>query len=328
MSSIASVYHKPPSSFVQRKNVAAVVVGSGDENKEDDDSVGSVSGSGSEDDYQSESEDDEDEKPAATQAPAAAIDLLGMDLLSMDSPAPSASTPQLPQLLAADAGHGLQVNGQLARVNGTTVLQIQIVNVSSTAPAQTLALQCNKNTLALGPVSAAFQLDTPAAPGGGSGSASVPLIAVPKLAKTDAPAPFVEVALKDMATGNVLYFRVPLPLEAALVEDGRMEQGSFVQQWKSIPTSNEVFTTVQLGSVNGVQGATSRLQTKNILFVAKRTQGTDEMAYYSMKTITGVDVMLELTFRAGVSACRVCIRTNGMALAPFAQKAVQQALTA
>lgn len=310
IATLASVYHKPPSMFVPSQQ------GISDERR--------AAESESEEEQEDYGYGDEDAKEEAP-AQAGVVDLLGMDLLSMDSPAPSASTPQLPQLLAADAGHGLQVNGQLARVNGTTVLQIQIGNVSCQTPAQSFAVMFNKNNMSLGPVNSAFQLSTVATTGG-TGNAVVPLSVQPNLAKTDAPAPFVEAALKDLSSNNVLYFRLPLPLEAALVEDGRMEQGPFVQQWKA--NTNDTFVTISNITLKGVQDSTDRLQALNMSFVAQRAQANDVMAYYSMKTLTGVEIMAELTFRRGVNAARLNVKTGTALYIPFVQKAIQQALTA
>jgi AP-1 complex subunit beta-1 len=316
MSTLASVYHKSPVTFVPGQKDLDAAKADAEDEESDEFREGEFS------------DEEVEQKQSAAAAAEPEVDLLGMDLLSMEdpAPAPAPAAATLPQLLGADGGKGLQLSGRLARVSGSTVLQLQVVNVSSAAPAQAFALQFNKNSLALGPTTAAFQLNAAAAPGGGQGIASVALAMNPAMAKTDAPAPFVEAALKNIATNEVVYFRIPLLLEAALVEEGRMEQGPFVQQWKGNTKDNLV--TIQNIYTADVAEISRKLQGLNIFFIAQRNQGNDALAYYSMKTVSGVDILAELTFRPGVNACRMNVKSSNALVTPFVQKCLQGALTA
>jgi hypothetical protein len=51
-----------------------------------------------------------------------------------------------------------------------------------------------------------------------------------------------------------------------------------------------------------------------------------EVAYYSIKTVTGLVVLLELTFKQGVNGCKVCVKTEQPQIAPLTQQCVEQIL--
>ena len=51
-----------------------------------------------------------------------------------------------------------------------------------------------------------------------------------------------------------------------------------------------------------------------------------EVAYYSIKTVTNLVILVELTFKQGVNGCKVCVKTEQPPIAPLTQQCVEQIL--
>jgi AP-1 complex subunit beta-1 len=53
-----------------------------------------------------------------------------------------------------------------------------------------------------------------------------------------------------------------------------------------------------------------------------------KVVYFSMRTITGMDFLAELTFKQGVNACKVCLKTENAAYGQLAKTALEKMLRA
>jgi AP-1 complex subunit beta-1 len=51
-----------------------------------------------------------------------------------------------------------------------------------------------------------------------------------------------------------------------------------------------------------------------------------EVSYFSMKTVTGMEFLAELTFKQGVNACKVCLKTEQTAYGLLAKQALESLL--
>ena len=79
----------------------------------------------------------------------------------------------------------------------------------------------------------------------------------------------------------------------------------------------------------------NRVQAKfaahNIFFIAKRpvpnAEG-QEVVYFSMRTVTGMEFLAELTFKAGVNACKICLKTESVGFGVLARMALENILRA
>jgi len=143
--------------------------------------------------------------------------------------------------------------------------------------------------------------------------------------------PQVQIAIKNMQTGNVFYFAVNFNLEALFSADGKMERSAFIESWKSIDDRNELYATVsdlprESCDIESVQ---TLFETYNIFFIARRpvpnAEG-QEVVYFSMRTVTGMDFLAELTFKKGVNACKVCLKTENSSYGVLAKTALESLL--
>ena len=53
-----------------------------------------------------------------------------------------------------------------------------------------------------------------------------------------------------------------------------------------------------------------------------------EVVYFSMRTVTNMEFLAELTFKQGVNACKICLKTEKAPYAPLAKAALESMLRA
>jgi len=338
IATLSSIYHKPPEAFVVRAKRIP---------RGDDLGLGDV---GEEIEEGDEEEDYEDENDvnnggdlldmgglsvndnAAT--PASAASGGGMDDL-FGGPSPT-STPEarMAKVCAPEKSGGLELWAGFRQVAGAVKLEMEVRNVSSNVPVQSLAIQLNKNSFGLSPANQQVVFNPPIAMGG-SGKQSVELVNNPNmLAPVPAgqPAsPQIQVAIKNLTTSLVFYFAANFALEALFAPDGTMERASFIESWKSIDDKKELYGTVSdlPPASTDIDNVAAKFKMHRIFLIARRpvpnAEG-QEVAYFSMKTSTGMTFMAELTFKKGVNAAKVCIKTENIAYGVQAKVALENLL--
>jgi AP-1 complex subunit beta-1 len=217
-------------------------------------------------------------------------------------------------------------------------MKMEILNVSSQTEIKALAIQLNKNAFGLSPATQQIVCNPPIGIGQ-SGDAYVELIATPAMVAPPPPAgqpvnPQVQVAIKNMAAGNVFYFAANLNLESIFSPDaGPMERNAFIESWKSIDDRNELVNTVKDLPRDScdIERVTEKFAMHNIYFIARRPvpnppDAQQEVVYFSMRTITGMDFLAELTFKKGINACKLCLKTENSAYASLAKLALENLL--
>jgi AP-1 complex subunit beta-1 len=240
------------------------------------------------------------------------------------------------KVVGPEKSNGIEVYAGFRQLNGTILMEMELTNVDSPANVHGLAIQLNKNAFGLSPASQQIVCNPPI-PSGGSGSATVELVVTPSML-APMPAgqnanPQVQVAIKNMATGNVFYFAAVFNLEALFSPDGTMERASFIETWKSIDDRNELYDTVSdlpPASVD-IDSVIQKFKANNAFFIARRpvpnTEG-QEVVYFSMRTVTSMEFLTELTFKQGVNACKICLKTENAAYGPLAKAAIESMLRA
>ena len=335
IATLSSIYHKPPEAFVVRAKRGP----SGG----DDLGVGDV---GEEIEEGDEEEDYEDENDVNNGVGGG--DLLDMGGLSVNNnasvaapagpagggggmgdifgaPTPAAAAPEPParmsKVCAPEKSGGIELWAGFRKAGGSVVLELDVRNVSSNVPVSNLAIQLNKNSFGLSPANQQIVCNPPI-PVGGSGRHSVELAINPNmLAQVPAgqPAsPQIQVALKNITTGLVFYFAANFALEALFSVDGALERAAFIESWKSIDDKKELYGTVSdlPPASTDIDQVAAKFKLHRIFLIARRpvpnAEG-QEVAYFSMRTTTGMVFMAELTFKKGVNAAKVCIKTENVA---------------
>ncbi|XP_009894117.1 PREDICTED: AP-1 complex subunit beta-1, partial [Charadrius vociferus] len=282
---LASVYHKPPSAFVEGSR--------GVVHKSLPPRTGSP-----------------DAAPSgvqATEQPAVIPtqgDLLG-DLLTLDLGPPVSGPPiatSSVQMGAVDLlgggldslvwlpamkAKGLEISGTFSRQVGSISMDLVLTNKALQVMSD-FAIQFNRNSFGLAPA-APLQVHAPLAPNQ-SVEISLPLNTVGSVMKMD-PLNNLQVAVKNNI--DVFYFSTLYPLHILFVEDGKMERQMFLATWKDIPNENEAQFQIKDCSLNA-DAVSSKLQGSNIFTIAKRNVEGQDMLYQSLKLTNGIWVLAEL----------------------------------
>ncbi len=231
----------------------------------------------------------------------------------------------------AEKSGGIDVFAGFRQVNGKPVMELDFQNAKSSTPVSNLAIQLNKNAFGLSPSSQQIVLNPPVNVGF-NGKATVELVTSQQmLAQTSgqSASPQVQVAIKNMATNNIFYFAVNFNLEALFSSDGAMDRTSFIDTWKNIDDSNELYGTLSdlPASSLDIDQVQAKFGLHNIFFIARRSaMEGQEVVYFSMKTTTGMAFLAELTFKQGVNACKICVKTENAAYGAIAKNSLENLL--
>uniref|UniRef100_A0A7N9AZZ8 AP complex subunit beta n=1 Tax=Mastacembelus armatus TaxID=205130 RepID=A0A7N9AZZ8_9TELE len=291
--SLASVYHKPPSAFVEgshgihRKHLPV-------QHSSIDTGESPISGG-----------------PAAAMDQPHVIpsqgDLLG-DLLNLDL-GPPVNVPQVSSMqmgavdllgggldslvwLPAVKAKGLEISGTFSRRQGHMYMDMTFTN-KALQHMTDFAIQFNKNSFGMIPTSP-LPVHTPLMPSQ-SIEISLPLNTIGPVMKMD-PLNNLQVAVKNNI--DVFYFSVLIPLNIFFVEDGKMERQVFLATWKDIPNENELQYQIKDCHLNA-DTVSGKLQNNNIYTIAKRNVEGQDMLYQSLKLTNGIWILAELRIQPG-----------------------------
>ncbi|KAL7483084.1 hypothetical protein ACHAW6_008735 [Cyclotella cf. meneghiniana] len=341
IATLSSIYHKPPEAFVVRAKrgpTGSDGMGVGD--------VGDDIEEGDEEEY----EDDNDVNRAGggddlldigglsmnDNATSSNYGSLGLEPDMFGAPTPSKIEPdaRMSKVCAPEKSGGIELWAGFRQVKGAVKLEIDVRNISSTVPVSTLAIQLNKNSFGLSPAAQQIMCNPPIAVGG-SGRHSVELVVNPAMlvqAPAGQPAsPQIQVAIKNMTTGLVFYFAVNFAFEVLFSPDGALERATFIESWKSIDDKKELYGTVSdlPPASTDIDQVAAKFKAHHIFLIARRpvpnAEG-QEVAYFSMRTTTGMVFMAELTFKKGVNAAKVCLKTEQIAYGVQAKIALETLL--
>ncbi len=244
------------------------------------------------------------------------------------------STPQvrMNKVCAAEKSAGIDVFAGFHQVDGKVLLELDFHNVNSATPVSNLAIQLNKNAFGLSPVNQQIVLNPPINTGFNS-KTTVELVSsqgmIAPLNPGQTASPQVQVAIKNMSTNHIFYFAVNFNLEALFSSNGTMDRTSFIDTWKNIDDSNELYGTLsELPSSSlDIDQVQAMFAMYNIFFIARRSaMEGQEVVYFSMKTMTGIDFLAELTFKKGVNACKICVKTENSAYGAIAKNSIENLL--
>eukprot|EP00250_Pteridium_aquilinum_P002236 c12429_g1_i1 orf=197-2920(+) len=330
IATLASVYHKPPDSFVSRVKVAVQRPEEDEEYLEGQDSGQNESSAPVPEAASTSGPVSAPRAPGApvqaTAAPPAAAmpdllgDLIGLDsaLVPVNEPTTAApSGPPLPVIFPASAGQGLQISGCLIRRDGQVFYSLAFEN-NTPGPLDGFQIQFNKNTFGL---AAAGPLQVPALPPGTTANALLPMVLFQNLSPGP-PNSVLQVAVKNNQQ-PVWYFTDKIPLQALFVEEGKMERSTFLETWKALPDSHEVSKDLPSAIISNVDVTIEKLSTSNIFYIARRVlkDTNQDVLYLSGKVpyISGkfVSFLVELTALVGFPGVKCAVKTPSPEMAPL-----------
>lgn len=340
ISSLASVYHKPPTAFVEgrtagvRKSLPnrpvvehheasaeATVIPSQDSLIGDllSMDIGSAPA------------------PVPAAVPQSNVDLLGGGLDILLGGGPSAPEPaintaaagngllgdifglntqtstmiQIPKItwLPAEKGKGLEIQGTFSRRGAGVYMDMTFTNKAMQAMSG-FAIQLNKNSFGLVP---GAPLQVPPLPPGQTAEASLKMNNTGPILRME-PINNLQIAIKNNV--DVFYFACLVHGHTLFTEDGQLDKRVFLSTWKEIPAANEVQYTLN-GIVGNADAIAAKMTANNVFTIAKRNVEGQDMLYQSLKLENNVYVLLELKLAPGSSEGTLSLKSRSIEVAPM-----------
>eukprot|EP01114_Cavostelium_apophysatum_P004384 TRINITY_DN1460_c0_g1_i1.p1 TRINITY_DN1460_c0_g1~~TRINITY_DN1460_c0_g1_i1.p1 ORF type:complete len:890 (+),score=280.85 TRINITY_DN1460_c0_g1_i1:39-2708(+) len=241
-----------------------------------------------------------------------------MDDFFGTSSAPAASRPPVTRelVLPAARGNGLEIAGTVVRRDQQSFLDFTFANQSG-APMSEFAIQFNKNSFALAPAQPQLQVLMPQQ----VAEVLLPLTSHPAMV----PPPgtpvsnLVQICIKNN-TGKY-YFQMTVPLNSIFTEGGNLSRDDYLGLWKSIP--DEHFR--ELPSYGDADTAMRKLQATNVFYIARRSAQQQDFLYFSAKLPNEVLVLLEICIHP--TGWRLCTRTKQADVVPLFEQTIVQILS-
>lgn len=229
---------------------------------------------------------------------------------------------------------GIEAFAGFVQEGGNIFMELEFNNVSVGEDISTFAIQLNKNSFGLSPANQQVVFQHAISPGA-SGTTRVEM-AVNSSMQVPTPNgqqanPQIQVAIKNLHTNGVFYFAVNCNFECLFSHDGEMEKTAFIESWKSIDDRQELYATVSdlPAESTSIESVQQKFAAYNIFFIARRpvpnAEG-QEVVYFSIKTVNDMVFFAELTFKKGVNAAKVCLKTEATAYGSLAKSALETLL--
>lgn len=339
ISSLASVYHKPPTAFVEgrsagiRKTLPARQGSAEDTTATAEATVIPSQDSLIGDLLSMDLGTTVPATPAPIAAPTSNVDLLGggldvllggtSDISGGVAPSttgllgdifgltttPTMYTPPKTCWLPAEKGKGMEIYGTFSRRAGQMSMDMTLTNKAMQAMSN-FAIQFNKNSFGIAPAS---PLTVPQLQPGQSLEYSLSLNTSGPVQRMD-PLMTLQVAIKNNV--DVFYYACQIPIQILFTEDGTLDKRVFLTTWRDIPSANEVQYTI-----NDVKGTTDSVSNKmtlnNIFTIAKRNVEGQDMLYQSLKLTNNIWVLLELKLQPGVTTATLSLKSRSVEVAPY-----------
>lgn len=321
ISTLASVYHKPPETFVtklkdikkpkkEKKQRAEVFEESLIPQDERDASIPSSGQQINIFDL------DEISEPAPTggQPPKSSAVPNVMDELEFfntpSTPATDISVKEI--LLTADKGKGLQVSGSFFRKDGQPYLDLTFLNQSAAQMSQ-FAIQFNKNSFGLVPAQPQVAMLMPQQ----RADALLLLGTHPNMLNTAPPfSNVLQIAIKNNV--DVFYFQVNIPIHVLLSENGQLGKEEYLAMWKGIV--EERFRDIPTSVTANPELIQKKMQMNNFFYIARHKSASEDFLYFSAKLFDAI-ILVELALGSG--RCKACTKTKKVEAIPL----VDQSLT-
>lgn len=230
------------------------------------------------------------------------------DIFGLGEVAPSTFSVPKTVWLPADKGKGLEISGTFSRRAGQVYMDLTFVNKAMQAMTA-FAIQLNKNSFGLAPA-APLQVGQILQPGL-TLDASLQLITTGPTQRMD-PLNNLQVAIKNNV--DIFYFACFVHGNVFFTEDGLMDKRLFLQTWKEIPAANEVQYSLQ--NIGGNADAiAAKMTTNNVFTIAKRNVEGQDMLYQSLKLSNNIWVLLELKLSPGSQDATLSLKSRSVEVA-------------
>lgn len=216
---------------------------------------------------------------------------------------------QIPKIvwLPAEKGKGLEIQGSFSRRNGEIFMDMTLTN-KAMQPMSGFAIQLNKNSFGLMPAS---PMQVAPLPPNQSIEATLPLGTHGPVQRME-PLNNLQVAVKNNI--DIFYFACLVHGNVLFAEDGQLDKRVFLNTWKEIPAANEVQYSLS-GVIGTTDGIASKMTTNNVFTIAKRNVEGQDMLYQSLKLTNNIWVLLELKLQPGNPDATLSLKSRSVEVA-------------
>jgi AP-1 complex subunit beta-1 len=210
----------------------------------------------------------------------------------------------------------------MMRREGKVFYNLKFENHSQT-PLDKFMIQFNKNTFGL---AAGGPLQVSVIQPSGSATTLLPMVLFQNVSEGP-PNSQLQVAVKNNQQ-PVWYFSDKIPLQALFVEEGKMERGTFLETWKSLPDSHEIAKDLPNALIYNVDATLEKLATTNLFYIARRAlkDTNQEILYLSGKVPPNIPFLVEITCKVGVPNVKCAVKTPIPEMAPLFFEAIESLL--
>eukprot|EP00919_Chromeraceae_sp_WS-2016_P037731 GHVR01090104.1.p1 GENE.GHVR01090104.1~~GHVR01090104.1.p1 ORF type:complete len:900 (-),score=178.13 GHVR01090104.1:53-2752(-) len=321
ISTLASVYHKLPHTFVVKMKGRHKYTGiDGDDEDRDAVDLSKVKDKiQAQGEYDSGGDDDGD--VSSPDSDASSSDQPN-DLLDTTSRTKAPSPPPMntnktvllnPNQAGAKGGTGLMIKGALISHQGHCWLQLNMTNKSS-QPLSSWAIQLNKNPFGLGPK---LGLTMGEVVVDGSGDADILLSPGAILSGTPATIPMgLQIAVK--CSLDVFYFTCAYDFGCVLKGNiSAVDKDTFKQTWTKLGDTKQLSLMATAGAPLPSASVVHSLGAVGVNLVAQRTADTFESLYLSCQTVTDEQLFAEISVQRNGNGVKVVVRSENINLAPL-----------
>lgn len=343
LGTLASVFHKPPSSFVSKIRTDRRHTRVSLEEDEDEDADEAISSDAAPAPAAPAASSNNildllgDSVPAAAPAPAAAggaaaapapshsimDDLLGISVPSATAaaaPAPAAGgfdmfgaaaapaagpTSDKPLLLDSGKGNGMEVHGLFARRDKQVFFDLTLINRGA-APLSQFAIQFNKNNFG---ITAPQQIPIASLAQGQSADASLP-ISMQGVTTPGPLNPTIQIAIRN-STGQIYIFTAQLPTDCYFAQGAQIDQQAFLAAWGGLPEATQAAGNVPLAKVTNISALNAALASVGISTIG--IAGQTVLTF--MKLANGTNCLCEIAVNGATRSCQVVCRSADNTLA-------------
>jgi len=239
-------------------------------------------------------------------AAGGANSLLG-DIFGMGGSAHAGYVPPKQEWLSPQKGKGLEILGTWSLRNNIIHMEMTFTNKAMQAM-QGFGIQLNKNSFGL---VSTQPLSIPLLNAGQTLDISLPMNCTGQVQKMD-PLTNIQVAIKNSI--DIFYFACIAPLHIFFTEDGAMEKKTFLNTWKDIPAANEIQYTIENVECTS-DGISTKMGQNNAFTVAKRTLEGQDMIYQSLKLSNGIWGLVEIKLSPGSPSITLSFKSRVMEIA-------------
>jgi len=350
IATLASIYHKPPESFVMKSISASTTVEDEEDGEGDGEQAG---GGGGGDDYSAQAAAGNASSAAAGSKPkSGGGDLL--DLLDDAPPVPTSKPPNVSSntssLLdvfggpapssassssvqraqwAADTASGITIRGAMVKLNGQITLDLEISNSSST-PTQQLAINFNKNIMGIAVGATTIQLPQPISNGSSATTSYVVNVNPAAGAGADPANINIQTAIKTPA-GAVFYFVIPTSFDCLFVQAPAMDVPTYGAAWKSIPESEDATAIANDLPTVDIEAIKAKLASRDVSFILRRDVTTGDAftsVFFLCRTLNNINLHVELKFKPNMNVSKITVKSTNKPLSEHCKLAIQKIITA